>query len=64
MMWLITYIVNGYQAHQIIYGQGGPDAYGYVWKDQADAPSYNWIDPSSHQVVNGLSDDNFVGPFP
>jgi len=64
MMWLITYIMNGYQAHQIIYGQGGPDAYGYVWKDQADAPSYNWIDPSSHQVVNGLADDNFVGPFP
>lgn len=64
MMWLITYIVNGYQVHQIIYGQGGPDAYGYVWKDQADAPSYNWIDPSSHQVINGLADDNFVGPFP
>jgi hypothetical protein len=33
-MWLITYIVNGYKVHQIIYGQGGPDAYGYVWKDQ------------------------------
>ncbi len=56
MIWTISYVL----------GVGGPDAYGYVWKDQADAPAYNWIDPVSngHQIVSGLADDNLVGPIP
>ena len=45
---------------------GGPDTYGYIWKDsnEADGPVFNWIDITSigTQVI-GLSDDNVVGPF-
>ena len=47
---------------------GGPDTYGYVWKNQAnsdpDAPVYNWIDIDAiGTVIPGLGDDNSVGPF-
>ncbi|HQF29508.1 MAG TPA: hypothetical protein PLD36_12905, partial [Bacteroidia bacterium] len=47
---------------------GGPDAYGYIWRDSNDpnGPIYNWIDVSSLsgiQEITGLADDNFVGPF-
>ena len=49
---------------------GGPDAYGYRWRNQADtvigpgAPSYNWIDISAIGTpIAGLADDNTVGPF-
>ncbi len=47
---------------------GGPDAYGYTWKDSFDpsGPVYNWIDivtlPDA-QEVKLLSDDNTRGPF-
>jgi hypothetical protein len=48
--------------------QGGPDTYGYVWRDSNDpnGPTYNWIDivgaPGAVQV-SGLADDNIRGPF-
>jgi hypothetical protein len=47
---------------------GGPDLYGYTWKTQANssagAPTYNWIDiTQSGTVVQGLNDDNVVGPL-
>lgn len=49
-------------------GSGGPDAYGYTWKDSDDAggPIYGWIDISGTgtDITSGLGDDNFVGPFP
>ena len=47
---------------------GGPDAFGYRWKDntEADGPVYNWIDittfPSATEVKL-LGDDNSRGPF-
>jgi hypothetical protein len=47
---------------------GGPDTYGYVWRDSNDpaGPAYNWIDlttaPGAIQVT-GLADDNIKGPF-
>ncbi|HEX5002903.1 MAG TPA: T9SS type A sorting domain-containing protein [Bacteroidia bacterium] len=48
---------------------GGPDTYGYVWRDSNDpnGPAYNWIDitvDSNAVLVTGLADDNIRGPFP
>ena len=53
-----------------IYAQtsGGPDAYGYIWRDSNDpnGPTFNWIDiigtVDATQVI-GLADDNTAGPF-
>ncbi|MCB9170842.1 MAG: T9SS type A sorting domain-containing protein [Flavobacteriales bacterium] len=45
---------------------GGPDQYGYIWKDsnEPDGPTFNWIDITSNGIpVTGLADDNVVGPF-
>ena len=48
---------------------GGPDTYGYTWKDSNDpnGPAYNWVDivsaPGAVQVT-GLADDNIKGPYP
>jgi hypothetical protein len=47
---------------------GGPDAYGYIWRDNnhAQGPVYNWIDITTRtgaEQVTGLIDDNSVGPF-
>jgi len=46
--------------------QGGPDAYGYTWKDSNEpgGPTYQWIDiTTTGTQVTGLGDDNFAGPF-
>lgn len=48
---------------------GGPDLYGYIWKDsnEPNGPAFNWIDITTKPnvvQVNGLSDDNNLGPFP
>ncbi len=50
-------------------GSGGPDAYGYTWKDSNEpgGPAYQWIDIlplSGTTQVKLLSDDNVRGPFP
>ena len=49
-------------------GSGGPDAYGYIWRDDLDpqGPVYNWIDITTRPgvtLVENLGDDNTVGPF-
>lgn len=43
-----------------------PDGYGYTWKTNtaSGGPVYSWIDiTNTGTVVEGLGDDNFVGPF-
>lgn len=55
-------------AQQAFAGSGGPDAYGYVWRDNLDpaGPVFNWIDLTTRTGVNlveNLSDDNTKGPF-
>lgn len=45
---------------------GGPDAFGYTWKDSNEpgGPAYQWFDiTSSGVLINGLGDDNFIGPI-
>lgn len=45
---------------------GGPDAFGYTWKDSNEpgGPTYQWLDLTSiGTMINGLGDDNFVGPI-
>ncbi len=47
---------------------GGPDTYGYIWRDSNDplGPTYNWIDivgAPGAQLVTGLADDNIRGPY-
>jgi hypothetical protein len=46
---------------------GGPDTYGYTWIDSNEpgGPVYSFIDISDYgTLVEGLGDDNVVGPFP
>ena len=46
---------------------GGPDAFGYTWKNSlhtVSPPVYSWYDISvKGTLVVGLADDNVVGPF-
>lgn len=49
---------------------GGPDAYGYIWRDSYDAngPAYTWIDitglSGTVDITDFLGDDNISGPYP
>lgn len=48
-------------------GSGGPDTFGNVWIDSDDpnGPEFLWVDiAATGTQISGLSDDNFVGPFP
>ncbi|MCB9233644.1 MAG: T9SS type A sorting domain-containing protein [Bacteroidia bacterium] len=45
---------------------GGPDAYGYEWRnsDNANGPTYQWIDITGKGTqLTGFADDNSVGPI-
>ena len=52
---------------QLFAGTGGPDTYGYTWKDSNEPNhSYSWVDITQRSgvvQVAGLADDNSVGPF-
>ncbi len=59
--------VGEYQPSPAPLDNGGPDAFGYSWvdNDNGGGPEYNWIDISEIgiSIVDGLGDDNNVGPF-
>lgn len=48
-------------------GSGGPDPYGYVWKDSNEPGiNFQWVDITTRLgavQIPGLADDNAVGPF-
>jgi hypothetical protein len=66
MSLMLTLGVNTVKVHAQT--NGGPDAYGYIWRDSNDpnGPAYNWIDiagaPGAVQVT-GMGDDNIRGPY-
>jgi len=49
-------------------GAGGPDAFGYSWKDsdESGGPTYDFVDISTTgtQVTFSSADDSIAGPFP
>ncbi len=51
---------------RVILGSGGPDNFGYVWRDSREAagPAFQWTDISTTgKLIPGLGDDDNVGPF-
>ena len=66
MMRIATLLTTSLLCTSLLATTGGPDAYGYTWKDsyEADGPVFNWVDITTIGTqVTGLSDDNIVGPF-
>jgi len=65
---LLIFCITILAAANCMAGSGGPDAYGYIWRDDLDlnGPVYNWIDITTRPgvtLVENLGDDNTVGPF-
>lgn len=55
------------KGNPVALGAGGPDSTGYTWidSDEPGGPVFNYIDISgTGTLVTGLTDDNYVGPFP
>jgi hypothetical protein len=48
------------------YGNGGPDAFGHIWKDNTvpGGPAFNYIDISGTGTAVGSGDDAAFGPLP
>ncbi|MCB2211542.1 carboxypeptidase regulatory-like domain-containing protein [bacterium] len=58
----------GYGSGNSIDNTGGPDDFGYIYKDseEADGPVFGWIDitATGTSVILDMSDDNYGGPYP
>lgn len=66
MIRTVTLCCSLVSAASLFAAMGGPDTYGYIWKDsnEPDGPVYNWTDiTGTGSMVTGLGDDNIVGPF-
>lgn len=64
---LLSVLFTGFiAASALAQTQGGPDAFGYIWRNNANAqgPAYVWNDiKATGTQITGLADDNSVGPF-
>ncbi|MBK9759786.1 MAG: T9SS type A sorting domain-containing protein [Flavobacteriales bacterium] len=63
---ITTLFVTVLFSFQLFALTGGPDQYGYIWKDSDEpgGPVYDWIDITGIGTqVTGLADDNIVGPY-
>ena len=70
---LVEYNYTGHKSAEVdtpdgglITDFGGPDGYGYTWKDsnEPNGPEYNWIDITGFgDPINGMDDDTNLGPF-
>ena len=64
---LLTLLVTFFSLSVFSQNSGGPGSYGYSWynSDHATTPAnYSWIDiETPGNYVEGLGDDNIVGPF-
>jgi hypothetical protein len=62
----LTLIASSVVLLSAVAATGGPDAYGYIWKDsnEPDGPVFSWVDITTTGIpVTGLADDNLVGPI-
>ncbi len=63
---LLSTLLAACSASMLFAQTGGPDAYGYTWKNQAavGGPVYTWKNIKGVGTqITGLADDNTVGPF-
>lgn len=61
-----TLLLLFFAASTLFAASGGPDQYGYIWKDsnEADGPVYSWIDiTTTGTAITDLADDNLHGPI-
>lgn len=61
-----TFLFSLFFALGLLAATGGPDQYGYIWKDsnEPDGPEYGWIDITSTGIaITDLADDNTYGPY-
>ncbi len=61
-------VVVATPANPVIDEFGGPDAWGYIYRDsdEPDGPIYSWVDitGTGTDITGSLSDDSIVGPYP
>jgi len=63
----ITFILSFIIISTYCQTSGGPDSYGYTWKNSnhtSTPPQYKWVDiTTTGTQITGLGDDNVVGPI-
>ncbi len=66
MMRALPLLLSLILAFPMLAATGGPDAYGYIWRDsnEPDGPVFSWTDITSTGIlIQGLADDNVIGPI-